>query len=142
MQRVPGAESALHQNTLSAQISLSFCVGSANTLQTVLVFYGTNTSIRTYVSSKVACDNFSVINEDDDDDDYCLVYFTKSARARLSAKFHYTDRTRPDRVRGLVGDPRGLDGPGSMTKSGRAGLVESVLYRTGSRGTCWRWWRR
>jgi len=29
------------------------------------------------------------------------------ANCCLSAKFHYTDRTRPDKVRGLVGDPRG-----------------------------------
>ena len=51
---------------------------------------------------------------------------------RVSATFHYTDRTRPDKIRGLVGDPRGPNAlclrSGSPTKSGRVRLMEFRLY--------------
>jgi len=49
-------------------------------------------------------------------------------RCSVSAKFHYTDPTRPDYVRGLVGDPHGPNRLcRRLTKSGRAHLVEVAL---------------
>ena len=43
----------------------------------------------------------------------------------VSATFHYTDPTRPDKLRGLVGDPRG---PNGLCRRPGSGLVGSVQW--------------
>ena len=57
----------------------------------------------------------------------------------VGAKFH-ADRTRPDKFRGLVGDPRRPDGlcrrPGSLTRSGRLRLVEFGFLLANNRSAC------